>query len=48
MLRCFQIGLHIADLEALSVGTVYDLITEQGNDQYEYRDVANQEDFDNF
>lgn len=48
MLRCFQIGLHIADLEALSVGTVYDLITELGNDQYEYRDVASQEDFDNF
>lgn len=48
MLRCFQIGLHIADLEALSVGTVYDLITENGNDRFEYKEVANQEDYDNF
>ncbi len=48
MLRCFQIGLHISDLEAISIGMVYDLITESGNDSYEYKDVANQEDFDKF
>lgn len=48
MLRCFQIGLHIADLEALSMGMVFDLFTESGNDSYDYGDVANQADFDNF
>lgn len=48
MLRCFQIGLHIADLEALSIGTVYDLFTESENDTCEYKDVANQDDFDRF
>lgn len=48
MLRCFQIGLHISDLEALSIGTVYDLFTESENDQYDWQDVASQDDYDNF
>lgn len=48
MLRCFQIGLHIADLEALSVGMVFDLCTESSNDNYQYKEVANQHDFDTF
>lgn len=41
-------GLKIADLEALSIGTVYDMITESGNDGFEYKDVATQDDFDRF
>lgn len=48
MLRCFQVGLHIADLEALSMGMVFDIFTEHGNDNYEYKQVACQADFDNF
>lgn len=48
MLRCFQMGLSIADLELLSMGTVFDMLTEYGNDSYEYQDVANQADFDSF
>lgn len=48
MLRCFQIGLHISDLEALSIGTVYDLFTESENDNFEYKELATQDDFDRF
>lgn len=48
MLRCFQVGLHIADLEYLSVGMVLDIFTESGNDNYEYKDVATQADFNKF
>lgn len=48
VLRCFQIGIHIADLEALSIGTVFDLFTEADNDSYPYQDMANQADFDRF
>lgn len=48
MLRCFQIGLHISDLEALSIGTVYDLFTECENDSFDYKELATQDDFDRF
>lgn len=48
MLRCFQIGLRLADLEQLDVGDVYDMLTEQGNDSCDYQQVATQDDFDRF
>ena len=48
MLRCFQVGLTVADLEYLNMGTVFDIITEYGNDDYKYQDVACQSDFDTF
>ena len=48
MLRCFQVGITLADLEVLSMGTVFDIITEAGNDNYNYQEVACQEDFDKF
>lgn len=48
MLRCFQCGISIADLEQLSIGTVIDMFIESGNDNFEYKQVANQSDFDNF
>ena len=47
-LRCFQLGLSIADLETLSVGFVLDMITESANDNCEYKQLATQEDFDKF
>lgn len=47
-LRCFQLGLHIADLEALSVGMVTDMMIEAGNDSCDYRQMASQDDFDKF
>ena len=48
LLRCVQLGLSMADLDALSLGTVYDMFTERGNDEIEWPEVAGQEDFDRF
>ena len=38
----------MADLEHLSVGMVNDMFTEKSNDNYEYKQVADQSDFDRF
>jgi hypothetical protein len=48
LLRCFQMGLSTSDLKQLSYGMVFDLMTEAGNDQVEYQELATQEDFDAF
>ena len=48
MLRCFQIGLSMSDLEQLNYGDVLDMMIEHGNDNCEYRTLASQEDFDRF
>jgi hypothetical protein len=47
-LRCIQVGLTIADLETLDYGFVMDIIAESSNDDYKYREVATQADFDKF
>lgn len=46
LLRAIQSGLHVADLQELSIGLVYDLIVESANDHYEYPYIATQEDID--
>ncbi len=48
MLRCVQLGLSVADLDLLSIGLVNDMYTESGNDNFKYKQVANQQDFDRF
>lgn len=48
MLRCFQVGMTIADLEQLSQGMIIDIFTENSNDGYEYKVMATQADFDKF
>ena len=48
MLRCLQIGLSVADLDLLTIGAVFDMITEQSNDSFDYKEVATQADFDRF
>lgn len=48
MLRCAQLGLSDEALGSMSMGMVYDLLTEQGNDREKYAYRATQEDFDNF
>lgn len=48
MLRCFQVGLHMADLETLNYGDVIDMMVEEGNDSCDYRQLATQDDFDRF
>lgn len=41
LLRCVQIGLHISELDLLTIGMVNDLYAENGNDEC-------QEDMDRF
>jgi len=48
MLRAKQMGLSIADMDEIEEGFIMDMIIESGNDNYEYREVANQSDFDSF
>ena len=46
LLRCYQIGLRVSDLNFLEIGDVMDMLTESGNDNEEYDYIATQEDFD--
>ena len=48
MLRCVQLGISIRDLDLLSIGLVNDMFIENGNDDYDYKEVATQEDMDRF
>lgn len=48
LLRCIQLGLSLAELDALEYGDIIDMFTEAANDEYKYRQLATQEDFDKF
>ena len=48
MLRCFQTGLHMADLEQLEYGDVIDMFIEHSNDSCEYTPLATKEEIKNF
>ena len=48
LLRVFQTGLRLDDLDELEAGTVFDIMTESVNDDYKYKQVASQDDFDRF
>lgn len=36
LLRCVQIGLHISELDLLTIGCVNDMYAEMSNDDYPY------------
>lgn len=44
MLRCAELNLSDSALAGMSMGMVYDMLTEKGNDQEEYPYKATQED----
>ncbi len=46
LLRCVQLGISIADLDLLTIGLVNDMFTERQNDDYPYKELASQSDFD--
>lgn len=48
ILRSLEAGLSVADLEYLSVGMVYDIMTEKSYDDNGYIRHATQKDFDRF
>lgn len=41
-------GLTMADLEDLDIGTILDMITEKERDSVPYARIATQEDFNKF
>lgn len=48
LLRCVQIGISIRDLDLLTIGTVNDMYNEMANDDYDYPELATQEQMDAF
>lgn len=48
LLRAKQIGLTLEELDQLSMGMVLDMFVERHNDDYDYKEVATQADFDGF
>ena len=46
LLRCTQLGLSMGDLDMLTIGVIYDMMTERENDNETYDYLATQEDFD--
>jgi hypothetical protein len=48
MLRVAEMGISFRDLALVSVGMVFDMMTESANDSYQYPFRATQADFDKF
>lgn len=49
MLRCSELGLVLDDvLASYTMGMVYDMLTERGNDNVKYPELATQQDMDRF
>ena len=46
MLRCVELGLNIADLDLLTIGSVNDMFNEKSRDSMEWKEQAAQSDFD--
>ena len=43
-----KFGISIRDLDLLTIGMVNDMFVESRNDEYPYREIAGQDEFDNF
>ena len=48
MLRCAELGLSDDDLKTMTIGMVYDMIIERGNDSEKYPVLATQDDIKAF
>jgi hypothetical protein len=48
LLRCFEFGMSVSDLDQLDTGMVFDMYIEKSNDSEQYDELATQEDFDRF
>ena len=48
LLRCIQLGISMGDMELLSIGLINDMYAESRNDEWNYAQVATQEDMDLF
>ena len=48
LLRCVQLGIHISELELLTIGTIKDMYSELQRDDEPHNVLASQDDFDRF
>lgn len=48
LLRVFQNGMTMNDIDQMTVGMVLDIFTEAANDSYDWKPLATQKDFDAF
>ena len=48
LLRCVQLGIHISELDLLTIGTVMDMYTELQRDDESHDQIASQDDMDRF
>ena len=50
LLRAVQLGVHISEMDLLTIGTINDMYSEMQNDENKeaYSTLASQEDFDRF
>ena len=48
LLRCVELGLNIADLDLLTIGSVNDMFNEKSRDSMEWREEASQADMNKF
>ena len=48
LLRCVQLGIHISELDLLTIGMVNDMYAESGNDSFKYPILADQKTMDLF
>ena len=48
LLRCVELGLSLDDLDKLTIGMVNDMFVEKSNDEYEWKEIASQDDMDAF
>ena len=48
LLRCFELGMSVSDLDGLDIGMIFDMYIEKANDGEEYYEKPTQDDFDKF
>ena len=46
MLRCVELGINIADLDLLTIGSVNEMFLEKSRDSMNWRELASQADMD--
>ena len=48
LLRAVQLGVHISEMEMLTIGTILDMYTELQRDDEPHDQLASQDDMDRF
>ena len=48
LLRAVQLGVHISEMEMLTIGTILDMYTELQKDDEPHDQLASQDDMDRF